>query len=230
MKTRILTSHPKLTFKANWVILEVLIWVASPIFQIFEFSRRNIKNCRYVLAISHFWRWKKNCDVSILVNSEVPNRAFNAIDAYDTQVVLFFALKKEHIMKEIQCQLCDKCWWTTPYNSLHLCDAFLRGSKGFKNSLLNMRKSIDTQQPFKKGFLTFSSLLKMMIKTWYFKREQTSNLIDNATIESLTEGISLWSNFWFLLSIYFICYCCKIYNSILTLWPLAICIFRRLLF
>ena len=84
----------------------------------------------------------QHCDVSIVVNSEVSNRAFNTIDADDTQVVLFFfAPQKERIMKEIQCQLCDKCWWTTPYNSLHLCDAF-QGFKGvqkqpFKHEKIN---------------------------------------------------------------------------------------------
>ena len=39
----------------------------------------------------------QHCDVSIVVNSEVSNRAFNTIDADDTQVVLFFLLPKKSV-------------------------------------------------------------------------------------------------------------------------------------
>ena len=61
-------------------------------FSIFEFRAEASKivcTCN-----KPFLALKKTCDVSILVNSEVSNRAFNAIDADDTQVVLFFCSQK----------------------------------------------------------------------------------------------------------------------------------------
>ena len=131
----------KTTKDYRGIFIPVFILVEPLIFsKIWILAPKTAKNC-------NFLKWDNFQDFFSIVMFQLwstlkfPTEHLIRLMLMTPRWSSFFAPQKERIMKEIQCQLCDKCWWTTPYNSLHLCDAF-QGFKGvqkqpFKHEKIN---------------------------------------------------------------------------------------------